>query len=129
MRRRFAPAKRQTAVYESSLKERQMNWVTASGMRRALARTAAAAAIAGVAVMSATVPANAMPSGVGLRDIPVPLRPPAVQDDPTCARGLFESPPDDGIPRDNTAEGGIPGPAMGPNVDGTLSPPGTPGAV
>jgi hypothetical protein len=42
---------------------------------------------------------------------------------PLCAGGAFESPPDDGIPGDNAAEGGIPAPAMVPNVDGTLSPP------
>jgi hypothetical protein len=93
----------------------------ASAVRGTLARTAVAGAIAGVALMSATVPAN------------------AVQDDPACewlgwrhpacAGGLFESPPDDGIPGDNAAEGGIPAPAMVPNVDGSLSPPGTPGAI
>lgn len=94
----------------------------ASGVRGILARTAVAAVIAGAAVMGATVPANAF-----------------VQDDPACewlgwrhpacAGGLFESPPDDGIPGDNAAEGGIPAPAMVPNVDGSLSPPGTPGAI
>ncbi|WP_319452858.1 MULTISPECIES: hypothetical protein [unclassified Mycobacterium] len=93
----------------------------ASGVCGTLARTAVAAGIAGVAVMGATVPAN------------------AVQDDPACewlgwrhpacAGGLFESPPDDGIPGDNAAEGGIPAPSMVPNVDGSLSPPGTPGAI
>lgn len=48
---------------------------------------------------------------------------------PMCAGGYFDSPPDDGIPGDNAAIGGIPAPAMVPNVDGSLSPPGTPGAV
>ncbi len=48
---------------------------------------------------------------------------------PACAGGLFENPPDDGIPGDNAAEGGIPAPAMVPNVDGSMSPPGTPGAI
>jgi hypothetical protein len=101
-----------------------MNSMTASGIRGALTRTAVAAAFAGVAVLGATVPANATP---------------AVQDDPgcevfgwrhpLCAGGAFESPPDDGIPGDNAAEGGIPAPAMVPNVDGSLSPPGTPGAI
>jgi hypothetical protein len=116
-----------------------MSWVMASGVRRALAGTAVAAGIAGVAVMGAIVPANATPAGAGLAGIPVPLGPPAVQDDPACdwlgsrhplcGGGAFESPPDDGIPGDNAAEGGIPAPAMVPNIDGTLSPPGTPGAI
>jgi hypothetical protein len=98
--------------------------VTASRVRDTLIRAAVAAAVAGVAVMGATVPASATP---------------AVQDDPgcemfgwrhpLCAGGAFESPPDDGIPGDNAAEGGIPAPAMVPNVDGSLSPPGTPGAI
>jgi hypothetical protein len=48
---------------------------------------------------------------------------------PLCAGGAFESPPDDGIPGDNAAEGGIPAPAMVPNIDGTFSLPGTPGAI
>jgi hypothetical protein len=48
---------------------------------------------------------------------------------PLCAGGAFESPADDGIPGDNAAEGGIPAPSMVPNVNGTLSPPGTPGAI
>ena len=113
-----------------------MSWVMASGVRGTLTRTAVAAAIAGVAVMGATVPANATPAPAG---VPVPLRPAAVQDDPACenlgwrhplcAGGAFDSPPDDGIPGDNAAEGGIPAPAMVPNVDGTLSLPGTPGAI
>ncbi len=33
------------------------------------------------------------------------------------------APVDDGIPGDNAAEGGIPAPAMVPNIDGSLSPP------
>jgi hypothetical protein len=116
-----------------------MSWAMASGVRGTLTRTAVAAAIAGVAVMGATVPANATPARAGLPDVPVPLRPLALQDDPACdwlgwrhpacAGGSFESPPDDGIPGDNAAEGGIPAPAMVPNVDGSLSPPGTPGAI
>jgi hypothetical protein len=46
-----------------------------------------------------------------------------------CAGGAFENVPDDGIPGDNAAEGGIPAPASVPNVDGSLSPPGMPGDV
>lgn len=101
-----------------------MSWMTASKMRVTLIK-AAAAAIAGVAVTGATVPANATPA--------------FGQDDPACemlgwrqalcAGGAFDSPPDDGIPGDNAAIGGIPAPAMVPNVDGSLSPPGTPGAI
>jgi hypothetical protein len=116
-----------------------MSWVMASGVRGTLTRTAVAAAIAGVTVMGATGPANATPAGAGLTGVPMPLRPPAVQNDPgcemfgwrhpQCAGGPFDSPPDDGIPGDNAAEGGIPAPAMVPNVDGTLSLPGTPGAI
>ena len=116
-----------------------MSWVMASGLRGTLTRTAVAAAIAGIAVMGATVPANATPAGAGLSGVSVPLRPPAVQDDqgcemfgwrhPLCAGGAFESPPDDGIPGDNAAAAGIPAPAMVPNVDGRLSLPGTPGSI
>ena len=115
-----------------------MNSVMASGVRSTLARTAVAAGIAGVAVVGATVPACATPAGAGWAGVP-PLAPAFVQDDPACdwlgARhplcggGAFESPPDDGIPGDNAAIGGIPAPAMVPNVNGTLSPPGTPGAI
>ena len=102
-----------------------MSWVMASGVRGTLTRTAVAAAVAGVAVMGATVPANATPA--------------FVQDDPgcdvfgwrhpLCAGGAFDSPVDDGIPGDNAAIGGIPAPAMVPNMDGSMSPPGTPGAI
>jgi hypothetical protein len=116
-----------------------MSWVIGSGGLGTLARTAVAAGIAGAAVMGATFPANATPAGAGLSGVPVPLRPPAVQDDPgcdmfgwrhpLCAGGAFESPVDDGVPGDNAAIGGIPAPAMVPNVDGTLSLPGTPGAI
>ena len=44
-----------------------------------------------------------------------------------CGPGGFSTPADDGIPGDNAAEGGIPAPAVVPNVDGSLSPPGMPG--
>ena len=105
-----------------------MSWVTTSGVRDTLTRTAVAAAMA---VMGATVAVNATPGGAG-----IPL---AFQNDPgcemfgwrhpLCAGGAFESPVDDGIPGDNAAEGGIPAPAMVPNIDGSLSLPGTPGAI
>jgi hypothetical protein len=111
-------------IIDSHREERPMDSMTASGIRGVLMRTAVAAAVAGVAVLGATVPANASP---------------AVRDDPgcdvfgwrhpLCAGGAFESPPDDGVPGDDAAEGGIPAPAMVPNVDGSLSLPGTPGAI
>jgi hypothetical protein len=113
------------------LKERQMR---VSGVHGALARTAVAAGIAGVGVMGATVTANATPAGAG----PVPLGPSFVQDPacdwlgwrhPLCGGGAFESPVDDGIPGDNAAIGGIPAPSMLPNIDGSMSPPGTPGVI
>lgn len=113
-----------------------MSWMTASRVRGTLARTAVAAGIAGVAVMGATVPAIATPGGAGLPGIPMPLRPPAVvQDDPACewlgwrhplcAGGTFEME----TPADAAADGVIPAPSMVPNIDGTMSPPGTPGAI
>jgi hypothetical protein len=111
-----------------------MGAMRASGVRGAMTRTAVAAAIGGMAVMGATVPAHAGPRGA-----PAPLRPPAVQDDPgcdvfgwrhpLCAGGAFDAPVDDGIPGDNAAIGGIPAPAMVPNINGSMSPPGTPGAI
>jgi hypothetical protein len=90
----------------------------ASGVRGRLTTAAVAAAIAGVAVMGATVPANADPAcdWLGARH-------------PLCAGGAFDSPVDDGIPGDNAAIGGIPAPAMVPNINGSMSPPGTPGAI
>lgn len=112
-----------------------MSSLMASGVRGTLTRTAVAAAFAGVAVIGATVSVNATPTGAGLPGVPVPL---AVQDPgcemfgwrhPMCAGGAFGSPPDDGIPGDNAAEGGIPAPAMVPNIDGSFSPPGTPGTI
>lgn len=86
-----------------------MDWVT---------RTALAVAVAGLAVAGAAVPANADPGCdmFGWRH-------------PMCAGGAFDTPADDGIPGDNAAEGGIPAPAMVPNIDGSMSPPGTPGAI
>ena len=109
-----------------------------SVVRGALARTAMAAGIAGVAVMGATVTANAAPAGAG-PSVPVPLVPSFVEQDPACdwlgwrhplcGGGAFQSPVDDGIPGDNAAIGGIPAPSMMPNIDGSMSPPGTPGVI
>lgn len=102
-----------------------MSWLMASSVRGNLAKTAFAAGIAGVAWTGAIVPANAAPA--------------FVQDDPACewlgwrhpacAGGFFDAPVDDGIPGDNAAIGGIPAPAMVPNIDGSMSPPGTPGSI
>jgi hypothetical protein len=88
-----------------------MRWITAT-------RMVVAVGISGAAVMGATVPANADPAcdWLGARH-------------PLCAGGAFDSPVDDGIPGDNAAIGGIPAPAMVPNIDGSMSPPGTPGAI
>jgi hypothetical protein len=85
---------------------------------RGIVTIASAAAVAGAVAMSSAAPASADPACdyLGWRH-------------PLCAGGLFDSPPDDGIPGDNAAVGGIPAPAMVPNVDGSLSPPGTPGAI
>ena len=47
----------------------------------------------------------------------------------TCGPGGFPMPADDGVPGDNAPIGGIPAPAVVPNVDGSLSPPGMPGDV
>jgi hypothetical protein len=130
---------RQGDSFEPRLKERQMTWVMASGVRRRLSATAVAAAATGVALLGVTTPASATPAAAGPPGVSVPLRPPIVTDDPgcdmfgwrhpLCAGGAFESPPDDGIPGDNAAEGGIPAPAMVPNINGSMSPPGTPGAI
>ena len=49
--------------------------------------------------------------------------------EPHCSAGDWNTPADDGIPGDNASEGGIPAPAMVPNVDGSMSPPGMPGDV
>ncbi|CQD19597.1 hypothetical protein BN970_04453 [Mycolicibacterium conceptionense] len=112
-----------------------MSWTATSGVPNALTR-AAVAVVAGASVLAA-----AMPAGVAAVDsaprVPVALEP-LSPDDPACATegwnpacfgGMYDQPPDDGIPGDNAAEGGIPAPAMVPNVDGSLSPPGTPGAI
>jgi hypothetical protein len=89
-------------------------------MKRAIMGTAASLAIAGLAAMGPTATANADDPGCEIFGWRHPM----------CAGGAWMSPPaDDGIPGDNAAEGGIPAPAMVPNVDGSLSPPGTPGAV
>ena len=93
-------------------------------MKRVVSKAVVSAAIAGLAMMGAAVPASAAPAFA---------QDPACEElgwrHPLCAGGFFDSPPDDGIPGDNAAIGGIPAPAMVPNVDGSMSPPGTPGAI
>jgi hypothetical protein len=101
-----------------------MSWVT--GIRGALTGTTAAAAFVGAAALGATVAAN-------------PTPPPTVQADPgcdafgwrhpLCGGGAWAPVADDGIPGDNAAEGGIPAPPLVPNTNGTMSLPGTPGAI
>lgn len=113
-----------------------MNWMMTSEARSALTRTAVAA-IGGLAVLAAVTPAHAAAAVAASPRVPVALEPMS-PDDPACATegwnpacwgGMYDQSPDDGIPGDNAAEGGIPAPAMVPNVDGSLSPPGTPGAI
>jgi hypothetical protein len=112
--------------------ERRMGGVMVSEAHDRLTRAAAAAAFVGMAVLGMMVSANATPADAGAPSFL------AVQDPacdwlgmrhPLCGGGAFESVPDDGIPGDNAAEGGIPAPAMVPNIDGSMSPPGTRGAI
>ena len=90
-------------------------------MSRVTTRTAVSAVLAGLTVLGPIAPAHAVMDDPGCEMFG--------WRHPMCAGGAFESPPDDGIPGDNAAEGGIPAPAMVPNVDGSFSLPGTPGAV
>jgi hypothetical protein len=130
---------RQSGSRGPRLKERKMTWVMAPAVRKRLSRTAVAATIAGVAAVGVIVPASAVPVAAGPTGASVPQRPPIATDDPgcemfgwrhpLCAGGAFESPADDGVPGDNAAEGGIPAPAMLPNINGSMSPPGTPGTI
>lgn len=108
-----------------------------SELRRALTRAVVAAA-SGMAVLGAAIPASMTAVASAAPKVPVALDSPNNPDDPACATegwnpacwgGMYDQSPDDGIPGDNAAEGGIPAPAMVPNVDGSMSPPGTPGAI
>ncbi|MGV0812854.1 hypothetical protein ABQF34_12920 [Mycolicibacterium boenickei] len=115
-----------------------MSWMRPLITRTTVVSTTVAAGIAAAALMGAALLANATSAETGTSGAPV-ARGSFVQNDPgcdmfgwqhpLCAGGAFETPPDDGIPGDNAAEGGIPAPAMVPNIDGSLSPPGTPGAI
>lgn len=113
-----------------------MSWMMASEARNALTR-AAVATIAGVFMLGA-VPANMTSVASAAPRTPAAPQSPISPDDPACATegwnpdcfgGMYDQVPDDGIPGDNAAEGGIPAPAMVPNVDGSMSPPGMPGAI
>jgi hypothetical protein len=98
-----------------------------------LVGTTAVVVIGGAAIVGAAIPGHATLGAPGLHGVPVPLQDPACDwlgwRHPLCAGGAFSAPVDDGIPGDNAAEGGIPAPAMVPNIDGSMSPPGTPGAI
>lgn len=113
-----------------------MSWMMASEVRSALTR-AAVAAIAGLSALGAVLPANIAAVASAPPRMPAAVEPNS-PDDPACATegwnpacfgGMYDQAPDDGIPGDDAAGGGIPAPAMVPNVDGSLSPPGTPGAI
>lgn len=104
---------------------------------RSALKRAAIAAIAGASILAAVIPASMAPVASAAPRVPVALDPMS-PDNPACATegwnpacfgGMYDQTPDDGIPGDNAAEGGIPAPAMVPNVDGSMSPPGTPGAI
>jgi hypothetical protein len=109
-----------------------MSGVTTTGQRGRLLRTVTVAAIAGVALLGLTAPANAAPGGTDL---------PAMTNDPGCDTFGWRHPMCAGGAWDETASqewgpaedptnpfpGG--GGQMVPNTDGGLSLPGTPGAI
>ncbi len=114
-----------------------MRSMMASEMRRGLTK-AAVAVIFGISVLGAVTPVTTVSVASAAPRTPAALDSPTSPDDPACATegwnpacwgGMYDQTPDDGIPGDNAAEGGIPAPAMVPNVDGSMSPPGTPGAI
>lgn len=104
---------------------------------RSTLNRAAVAAIAGLSVLGAVLPANiaavaSAPPGMLATFEPNSPDDPACATEgwnPSCFGGMYDQAPDDGIPGDDAAGGGIPAPAMVPNVDGSMSPPGTPGAI
>jgi len=106
-----------------------MTWKTASKVRDTLIRTAAATAIGGAAAVGAIAFAN-------------PAPPPAAQADPGCDAFGWRHPLCGGGAWDESAssewgpsastEAGLDAvqqPSMVPNIDGSLSLPGTPGAI
>lgn len=110
-----------------------MSSLTAAASCGWLARTVTAAAIAGMALVGVSVSANAAPAGTGL---PASMNDPGCDTfgwrHPMCAGGAWGSesaseewgPANSGI---NPFPGG--GGQMVPNIDGSLSLPGTPGAI
>ncbi|CRZ14306.1 hypothetical protein [Mycolicibacterium neworleansense] len=110
--------------------------MTAFEMRNVLSR-AMVGAIAGVSLLGAGLPAAVVSVASAVPGAAAALEPMSPDDpacategwNPSCFGGMYDQVPDDGIPGDNAAEGGIPAPAMVPNVDGSMSPPGTPGAI
>ncbi|MGZ5363296.1 MAG: hypothetical protein ACXWZR_04125 [Mycobacterium sp.] len=98
-----------------------MTWMTASKVRGMLTRTAVAAAIAGAAASGAIAAAISTPA-------------PALQADPGCDAFGWRHPLCGGGAWDQSAstEAGLDAaqePSIVPNIDGSLSPPGTPGAI
>lgn len=110
-----------------------MSSMMASVSRGWLTRTVTAAVFAGMALVGVTVPANAAPAGTVL---PASMNDPGCDAfgwrHPMCAGGAWGSesaskewgPADTGT---NPFPGG--GGQMVPNIDGSLSLPGTPGAI
>ena len=90
----------------------------ASRVRGLLAAGASAAAVTLLGANS--------PAGTPLAIQPAPACWPW---EPNCGAGDWNTPADDGVPGDNAPAGGLPAPAMVPNVDGSLSLPGMPGAM
>jgi hypothetical protein len=102
-----------------------MTWMTASKVRATLTRTAAVAAVAGAAAMGAiATPAPAAQAdpgcdALGLRH-------------PLCGGGAWDESASSEWGPSASTEAGLEAaqePAMVPNIDGSLSEPGTPGAI
>jgi hypothetical protein len=110
-----------------------MSSLTASAFRAWLPRPVMAVAMAGMAFAGVTVPANVAPAGTGL---PASMNDPGCDmfgwRHPMCAGGAWgsESASQEWGPA-NTGTNPFPGGGgqMVPNVDGSLSLPGTPGAI
>ncbi|WP_319448872.1 MULTISPECIES: hypothetical protein [unclassified Mycobacterium] len=100
-----------------------MDSLTASGLCKKLLTTAAAGVIAGMALMGATVSANATPDDPGC-DV-------FGWRHPMCAGGAWDESPSHEWGPANTGINPLPGGGgqMVPNTDGGLSLPGTPGAI
>jgi hypothetical protein len=110
---------------ESYVKEQHMTWMTASRVRGALTATAFGAAIAGAAVMGAiatsepTLQADPGCDAFGWRH-------------PLCAGGAWDQSASSEWGPDASTRAGLDAvqqPSMVPNIDGSMSLPGTPGAI